>query len=146
MKIGELSRRTGVAPRLLRYYEQQGIVQAARSDNGYRNYTEEDVARVQRVALLVRSGVPTRLVRAILDLEGPEAAELAGTCTAEAARTLAAELQELDARIGCLQRSRETIRGFLARAGHGAVLPPSLAGDEADRQDGSRGDALGSAV
>ncbi|MCK6209570.1 MerR family transcriptional regulator [Georgenia sp. EYE_87] len=118
MKIGELSRRTGVAPRLLRYYEQQGLIEAARSDNGYRSYGEEDVARVERVALLVRSGVPTRLVRAILDLEGARAPELAAVCTRDVAEKLAAELRELDARISCLTRSRETIRGFLAGTEH----------------------------
>lgn len=125
MRIGELSRRTGVAPRLLRYYEQQGLIEAARSDNGYRSYDEEDVARVERVALLVRSGVPTRLVRAILDLEGVRAPELAAVCTRDVALKLAAELHELDARISCLTKSRETIRGFLAGTAHGELLDTS---------------------
>ncbi|GAA4287515.1 MerR family transcriptional regulator [Georgenia daeguensis] len=125
MKIGELSRRTGVAPRLLRYYEQQGLIAAARSENGYRSYGEEDVARVERVALLVRSGVPTRLVRAILDLEGVRAPELAAVCTRDVAEKLAVELLELDARISCLTRSRETIRGFLATTEHRELLDAS---------------------
>ena len=38
MKIGELSRRTGVPPRMLRYYEQQGLLRPARGQNGYRCY------------------------------------------------------------------------------------------------------------
>jgi len=127
MKIGELSRRTGVAPRLLRYYEQQGLIAAARSDNGYRSYGEDDVARVERVALLVRSGVPTRLVRSILDLEGVRAPDLAAVCTRDVAEKLAAELHELDARISCLTRSRETIRGFLAATEHRELLDASPA-------------------
>lgn len=122
MKIGELARRTGVAPRLLRYYEQQGLIEAGRSDNGYRSYSEDDVARVERVALLVRSGMPTRLVRAVLDLEGVRAPELAAACSRGVAEQLAAELRELDARIACLARSRETIRGFLATTEHRGVL------------------------
>jgi len=122
MKIGELARRTGVAPRLLRYYEQQGLIEAARSENGYRTYTEEDVARVERVALLVRAGMPTRLVRAVLDLEGVRAPELAAVCSRDVAKQLAAELHELDARIGCLARSRETIRSFLASTEHRGLL------------------------
>ncbi|MGY1836327.1 MerR family transcriptional regulator [Blastococcus sp. SYSU DS0510] len=122
MKIGELARRTGVAPRLLRYYEQQGLLEAERSDNGYRSYGEEAVARVERVALLVRFGVPTRLVRAILDLEGIRAPEMAAVCSRGVAEKLAAELAELDDRIGCLSRSRETIRAFLATTEHRDLL------------------------
>ncbi|WP_255303663.1 MerR family transcriptional regulator [Georgenia sp. 311] len=122
MKIGELAERTGVAPRLLRYYEQQGLIAAGRASNGYRTYSQDDVERVQRVAGLVRSGVPTRLVRAILDLEGIEAPERAATCSRGVAEQLAAELADLEDRIACLTRSRDTIRRFLEQTEHGAVL------------------------
>lgn len=127
MRIGELSRRTGVTPRLLRYYEQQGLIAAQRSGNGYRAYTEQDVAQVEQVAQMVRSGLPTRLVRAILDLEGVDSAELAATCSRSVAQQLASELEEIDSRISCLTRSRDTIDTFLRRTEHG-----SLAHREAD--------------
>ncbi len=122
MRIGELSERTGVSPRLLRYYEQQGLLAAARAENGYRTYTEDDVARVERVAGLIRSGVPTRLVRALLELEGIEGAERAATCSRGVAEQLAAELADIEDRIACLAKSRDTIRGFLAQTEHRAVL------------------------
>ena len=122
MRIGELSRRTGVATRLLRYYEEQGLLTPGRAENGYRAYAEGDVALVERIALLVRSGVPTRLIRPLLELEGVHARELAATCSRAVAELLAGELDELDARISCLTRSRETIRGFLARTEHAALL------------------------
>ncbi|WP_324650947.1 MerR family transcriptional regulator [Georgenia sp. H159] len=122
MKIGDLARRTGVAPRLLRYYEQQGLISAARADNGYREYAEQDVERVERVAGLVRSGVPTRLVRAILELESARCDALVETCTRGVAEQLAAELDEIEGRIACLTRSRDTIRDFLARTEHRSVL------------------------
>lgn len=38
MRIGELARRTGVAARRLRYYEEQGLLSSDRSVNGYRDY------------------------------------------------------------------------------------------------------------
>ena len=44
MRIGELSRRTGVPERLLRYYEEQDLLHPQRLPSGYREYTEEDVA------------------------------------------------------------------------------------------------------
>ena len=67
MRIGEVARRTGVAPRLVRYYEQQGLLRAGRAANGYRTYTEDDVDRVSRVASMVRAGIPTRLIKVLLD-------------------------------------------------------------------------------
>lgn len=122
MKIGELARRTGVAPRLLRYYEQQGLITAQRAENGYREYSEADVAQVERVAGLVRAGMPTRLVRVVLDIEGIASAELAATCTRNLAEQLAAELAEIDGRIACLAKSRETIHRFLTQTQHSSVL------------------------
>lgn len=122
MKIGDLSRRTGVAPRLLRYYEEQGLLTPGRAENGYRTYDEDDVALVERIALFIRSGVPTRLVRALLELEGDRGRELAATCTRDVARLLAAELADVDARIGCLTRSRHTIHDFLIRTEHAALV------------------------
>lgn len=129
MKIGELSRRTGVAPRLLRYYEQQGLISARRADNGYREYAEEDVACVERVAGLVRAGMPTRLVREILGLEAVGSAELAATCSRNLAEELAAELAGIEDRIACLSKSKETIHRFLEQTRHSAVL--TQAGSEA---------------
>lgn len=122
MQIGELSRRTGVATRLLRYYEQQGLLAAERASNGYRRYTEGDVALVERIAGLVRSGVPTRVVRSILDFEGVRNEELIATCSRGLAEELADELTDIEGRIDCLTRSRDTLRDFLTRTRHRAVL------------------------
>ncbi|MFB6640979.1 MerR family DNA-binding transcriptional regulator [Streptomyces chartreusis] len=38
MKIGELSSRTGVSVRLLRYYEEQGLLLSQRTAGGHRSY------------------------------------------------------------------------------------------------------------
>ncbi len=122
MRIGELSRRTGVAPRLLRYYEQQGLLSTDRAPNGYRIYAEDDVARVERIAGMVRSGVPTKLVRAILGLEGVRDAAAVASCSRDVAEQLAAELRDIEARIECLSQSRDTIRTFLSRTRHHHVL------------------------
>lgn len=52
MKIGELARRTGVSERMLRFYEEQGLLSPVRTAAGYRLYAEEDVARVAKIRLL----------------------------------------------------------------------------------------------
>ncbi|WP_199550512.1 MerR family DNA-binding transcriptional regulator, partial [Streptomyces sp. N35] len=38
MKIGQLSAETGVSVRLLRYYEEQGLLASARTPGGHRGY------------------------------------------------------------------------------------------------------------
>lgn len=40
MRIKQLSERTGVSSRLLRYYEEQGLLRPRREENGYRDYEE----------------------------------------------------------------------------------------------------------
>ncbi|MFC6936462.1 MerR family transcriptional regulator [Actinomadura yumaensis] len=57
MRIGEVARYAGVTPRALRYYEQQGLVRAARDRNGYRVYDPETVHLVRNVARLLRAGL-----------------------------------------------------------------------------------------
>jgi DNA-binding transcriptional MerR regulator len=121
VKIGDVAERTQVAARLIRYYEQQGLLTADRSPNGYRRYTETDVGRVSRVAGLVQAGIPTRLVKVLLDAEDANARD-EPTCPAAVAEQLAVELEGLEARIACLTRSRDTIRTFLSRTQHEVLL------------------------
>lgn len=121
LKIGEVAERTKVAPRLIRYYEQQGLLSSERAPNGYRTYTEEHVERITRVAGLIQAGLPTRLVKVLLDAEDA-AARNEPTCPLEVAELLAAELGPIEDRIACLTRSRDTIRAFLERTRHEALL------------------------
>jgi DNA-binding transcriptional MerR regulator len=121
MRIGELAERAGVSPRLVRYYEQQGLLSPTRQTNGYRSYGEEHVDRVARIAGLVQSGLPTRLVKELLGLEDA-AAEQRPSCPRTVADMLAHELVGIEERIACLTRSRDTIRDYLARTEHAAVL------------------------
>jgi DNA-binding transcriptional MerR regulator len=117
MKIGELADRAGVAPRMLRYYEQQGLLAARRSDNGYRDYDESDVGRAQRIRSLIRAGVPTRLIGPILQMEGRDPSWTDG-CTADLASELTDELHAIRERIACLTMSEGSITEYLVRTGH----------------------------
>ena len=50
MKIGELSRRTGLATSRIRFYEASGLIVSQRQANGYRNYPEQSVQTLAIVA------------------------------------------------------------------------------------------------
>ena len=119
MKIGELAERTGVPQRMLRYYEQQGLLDPERSDNGYRSYREADVARVQQVRSLIRSGMPTRLIRVVLEMEDDKWTR---QCTRDFAETLSEELRALEEKISCLSLSRNTVRRYLEQTEHAALI------------------------
>ncbi len=66
MKIGDLAAKTGIATRMLRYYEEHGLITPRRLPNGYRDYDEYLVDRAMKIRGLVESGVPTRIVGDIL--------------------------------------------------------------------------------
>ena len=56
MRIGELSCRTGVPARLLRYYEEQDLLHPERDGSGYRSYREADAGRVTQIRGLLEAG------------------------------------------------------------------------------------------
>lgn len=53
LQIGEVAERTGVTQRTLRFYEEKGLLKPpSRMEGGFRLYSEEDVARVERIKRL----------------------------------------------------------------------------------------------
>ncbi|WP_166984047.1 MerR family transcriptional regulator [Paramicrobacterium fandaimingii] len=116
MKIGELSERTGIPTRMLRYYEQQELITPVRSENGYRSYSEDDVGRARQIRGLVQSGLTTRLAKVVLETQAACVSDARVSCSAELAQLLADELSALECRISSLSKSRDTVREFLTRA------------------------------
>jgi MerR family transcriptional regulator, light-induced transcriptional regulator len=58
LRIGELSRRTGVTPELLRAWERRyGLLRPTRSSGGLRLYGHDDLARVQRMQQHLADGL-----------------------------------------------------------------------------------------
>lgn len=66
MRIGELARQTRVSERALRYYEQHGLLKPERRPSGYRVYTDEDVAAVRRIRILLAAGLNTAQILEVL--------------------------------------------------------------------------------
>ncbi|MGH3501623.1 MAG: MerR family transcriptional regulator, partial [Nocardioidaceae bacterium] len=53
MRIAEAAARTGVSARLLRYYEQQGLVRPLRDHRGWRVYGQRDLDRLDEIRTLL---------------------------------------------------------------------------------------------
>ena len=125
MLIGDLSGQTGVPARMLRYYEDQGLLSPARDASGYRSYQESDVGKVRQIRGLRDSGLPTEIIRRILPfLDDPCQIHLSAQClTAETASLLRGEVTRLQQRIDCLTRNRDALLGYLAAIPAAAQLP-----------------------
>jgi len=61
MTSKEMEARSGVPRANIRYYESEGLLTPARARNGYRDYSEADLAVLEKIKLLRRLGVPVRL-------------------------------------------------------------------------------------
>ncbi|MFE9557201.1 MerR family transcriptional regulator [Streptomyces sp. NPDC006692] len=113
MRIGELSERTGTSRRLLRYYEEQGLIVSARSSNGYRDYDEDFVDRVMQIRGLLDAGLPTRIIKQILPcLDKPRVIHFPDA-TPEMIATLTLERDRMTQRIDCLIRNRDAVSEYL---------------------------------
>jgi len=66
MRIGELSDLTGVSPRSLRYYEEQGLLVSTRTSGGQRVYPDSAVDRVNRIQALYQAGLNSSTIYEIL--------------------------------------------------------------------------------
>ncbi|GCD32731.1 MerR family transcriptional regulator [Streptomyces chrestomyceticus JCM 4735] len=68
MQIGEVAARTGLSLRTIRHYEETGLVTpSARSQGGFRLYTEADVARLMVVRRMKPLGFTLDQMRDLLD-------------------------------------------------------------------------------
>ena len=69
MRIGELTKRAGVTPRTVRYYESIGLMPAGeREGSGQHHYTEEAVARLRKIEQLKLLGLSLDEIGQVIDL------------------------------------------------------------------------------
>ncbi len=69
MLIGELAKQTGVSTKTIRYYEKIGILpDAERNPNGYREYNQTDIHRLQLVAGARQLDISLPEIQEILDM------------------------------------------------------------------------------
>ncbi|MGP9683425.1 MerR family transcriptional regulator [Brachybacterium sp. AOP3-A1-3] len=66
LSIGGLAELTRVSPRSLRYYEEQGLLVARRTEAGHRRYESEAVDRVLLVQRLFAAGLSSADIRPVL--------------------------------------------------------------------------------
>ncbi|WAL68528.1 MerR family transcriptional regulator [Amycolatopsis cynarae] len=115
IRIGELSRSSGVSPRLLRYYEEQGLLRPQRRPSGYREYLSTDVAVVRRIRGLLAAGLSTATIASVLPCIREDGERLVPTCPDLVAQ-LRRERERIDQAIDELTTSRRILDSVITAA------------------------------
>jgi len=66
LRIGKAAKMYGISPRSLRYWEKMGVLKSIRDKNDHRNYDDENIARIRKIALLRKLRMPIAEIERIL--------------------------------------------------------------------------------
>lgn len=111
MQIGQLAKKTGISIRMLRYYEDQGLLTPIRSDSGYRIYSEKDEERVHRIKVLIKAGLNLKAIKLLLPCISVEQLEV-DPCD-QVILSLNNELNNIKRKIDHLQLSQQYLSDYL---------------------------------
>lgn len=115
---GELSRRTGVNPENIRYYEKIGMLAAPpRTSGGHRVYDEDHVRVLTFIQHARQLGFKPDEVRAILGIGGP-----ASACCDDVQGIAEHHLQQVRAKMAALAEIEDVLARTIARCS-GAHTP-----------------------
>ncbi len=114
MRIGDLTQRAGVTPRTVRYYESIGLIPSGeREGNGQHYYTEETLARLQKIDQLKKLGLSLDEIHDVIDLyfTDPSGVQPKQQILA----ILRQHLAEANQKIGALQQFRADLQANIER-------------------------------
>jgi len=118
MNIGQAANASGVSAKMIRHYEDIGLVpKAARSDAGYRLYSERDVHLLRFIRQCRVLGFS---MKQIIDLMGLWLDQ--SRPSSKVKQLASAHIHELDAKIGELQAMKATLEELVQHC-HGDARP-----------------------
>ena len=65
MKIKQVEELVGITKKNIRFYEDQGLLNVERAENGYREYHKEDIARLQEIKLFRKMDISIEEMKAL---------------------------------------------------------------------------------
>lgn len=111
-RIGQIAARCSVNTKTVRYYESIGLMPPpARIANGYRTYTETDVARLEFIRRAQSLGLSLAAIQDILAMQ-----DAGNHPCAEVHQLATLRISEIDQQIAELQRMREELTDLATRA------------------------------
>jgi MerR family copper efflux transcriptional regulator len=117
MNIGDAAERSGLPAKTIRYYEDIRLLKPARGDNGYRDYSDQDVHRLRFLQRARSLGFSVEECRQLLSLYSDENRE-----SAEVKAMAEGKLTEIDRKIAELLGMRRTLEK-LVHSCHGDQRP-----------------------
>ncbi|MEU6861004.1 MerR family transcriptional regulator [Glycomyces sp. NPDC046736] len=123
MRIGELAKHTGASPRLLRYYEQHGLIAAERSPNGYRDFGDHNIDRVTQIRGLLEAGVPVKIIKQILPCLGGPRDIYFPDPEPDMLALLEEQRDRMTRKAECVLKNRDAIAAYLDRVRNPEASP-----------------------
>jgi MerR family transcriptional regulator, copper efflux regulator len=109
VRISELASRAGVGVETIRYYERRGLLfEPARTQSGYREYTEHDVQRLRFILRCKEVGFSLSEIRDLLELRVAP-----GSTAADVRRRAADKVVSVEEKIADLERVRGALRQLI---------------------------------
>ena len=106
MNIGNAAKRSGVTAKTIRYYESIGLIpKASRADNGYRDYSDNDVETLRFIKRSRNLGFAIEDVSNLLDLWRNK-----GRASADVKAVATKHIEEVEQRIEELESIRDTLK------------------------------------
>ena len=123
MRIGQLSVRTKVSVKTIRYYEERGLLlDIDRSLSGHRLYQEETVSRIQFIKSCQEHGFTLGEVLKLLELRRSPPHDCG-----RARAILDSKIAQLDAKARELKRASEALQELKQRCGCSPERPECIA-------------------
>ncbi|GAB5438854.1 Cu(I)-responsive transcriptional regulator [Falsiruegeria mediterranea] len=104
MNIGDVAAQTGLPPKTIRYYEDIGLVVPGRSDNGYRQFRDQDLHKLTFLGRARALGFTIEDCRTLLALYEDET-----RASSDVKRVARSHLAKIEAKIADLQAMRDTL-------------------------------------
>ena len=67
MRTGEVEKLTEVKEANIKFYEREGLIKPRRNENGYRDFSDEDVKIINRIKTLRMLDVPIPEIKKLFD-------------------------------------------------------------------------------
>lgn len=67
MKIKQVEELVGITKKNIRFYEDQGLLNVERAENGYREYHKEDIARLQEIKLFRKMDISIEEMKSLFE-------------------------------------------------------------------------------